>query len=202
MHILPHISLFLLALSRFASFMLSWCSLLNVSNDHSVNATTPFLDLLTHSCPHFQFICLHTVSVLNPLYCTVSCCTMWLSFATLPVIVWKRRRASSPSLSFCLSVFLSPLLLFFYPSASLVSPLLSRLSLSLSLSVSLSVLSSSLSSLCFFTILSLLSRPGMQVTYEFSLSMHLPLICSLLSSDRCSIGYNLPLCLFFTRGHK
>ncbi len=134
MHILPHISLFLLALvlSRSASFMLSWCSLLNVSNDHSVICHNTLLEPSIHSCPHFQFIWLHTVSVMNPMYCTVSCCTMWLSFATLPVIVWKRSRAAS--LSFYLSLSFSICLCLF-------------LSLSLALSV-LSLHLSCLASLC------------------------------------------------------
>lgn len=95
------------------------------------------------------------------MYCTVSCCTMWLSFATLPVIVWKRSRAAS--VSFSLSVCLSASLSLF-----LSLPLsLSFLYLSLQCLHSLSPAQSSvlLSLLCVFffsTILYLLSRPGMQ----------------------------------------
>lgn len=131
------------------------------------------------------------------MYCTVSWCTMWLSFATLLIIVWKRSRAASPSL-FLLS--LSSSHTFF-----------------LSLSLSLKCLRSCLASFCpspsqasvlrsllcvFFTILFLLSRPGMQVTYEFSLSVYLSLIYSQPSSNRCSIGCILPLYLFFSWVHK
>lgn len=114
MHILPHISIFLLALSRFASFMLSWCFLLSVQWSLCSCHNTSLDPLLSTFQIHFF---LHTVSVMNPLYCTVSCCTMWLSFATLPVIVWKRRRAASPSLSFPSFRSLS------VPSVSSVAPL-------------------------------------------------------------------------------
>lgn len=132
MHILPHISLFLLALVLSCSFMLSWCSLLNVSNDHC-NCHNTLLEPSVHSGVHFQFIRLHTVSLMNPMYCTVSCCTMWLSFATLPVIVWKRSRAAYFYIS--LSIYISLSLYFLSGSdfSSAVSLLLPRLSLSPSL---------------------------------------------------------------------
>lgn len=104
------------------------------------------------------------------MYCTVSCCTMWLSFATLPVIVWKRSRAAS--VSFSLSVCLSASLSLF-----LSLPLsLSFLYLSLQCLHSLSPAQSSvlLSLLCvfFFYHFIPLESPRHAVTYEFSFSLY------------------------------
>lgn len=137
----------MLALSRSASFILSWCFLITnlCPTDHSVTATAPYKNHT--SCPHFfQFISDDTVLVPDPMYCTVPCCTMWLSFATLPCHCLEEKQSC---LYFCLS-----------------SPWLSLASLCLS--------SPQFSALFFVfpTILSLLSHPGMQVTYELSLSMH------------------------------
>lgn len=183
MHILPHISLSLSFCSN--SFMLSWCSLLNVSNDHG----TFFGSFLSTFPTHFDNTLL---SVIDPMYCTVSCCTMWLSFATLPVIVWKRHRAASVFLSLSLSL-----------CGSASACLLSVLSFS-SLSSSFS---STFSSLCSSTIfLFLLSRPGMRVTYGFSLSMCLLSNTYQASSDRCNIAHNFATLLVFphkrVEGHK
>lgn len=102
----------------------------------------------------------------------------------------EKQSCLSLSLCLCLSLFNTPSIPL---SVSSVSPLLSRFSLSPSQS---SVLRSLL---CVFsTILSLLSRPGMRVTYQFSLSMHLSLIYSKPGSNKCTIGYNLPGSLFFS----
>lgn len=199
MHILPHISLFLLALvlSRSASFMLSWCSLLNVSNDHSVIATKhPIrtLDPLLSTFPiHFDYT-LYQLWIL----CIVQYLVVQCGCPLLHCLSLSGREAELPlsfSLSFSLFLSLSWLLLSFYLSLSSVSALCLA-------SLCLRLFSSSFSSLCFSTILSLLSSPGMQVTYEFSLSMHLSLIHSQPTFDRCGIGYNLPLYLFFLWGHK
>lgn len=123
MHILPHISL-LLALSRSAFFILSWCFwLLTVSDDHSVTATAPIVPPI-HFLPTFSNSSDDAVLVLDPMYCTVSCCTMWLSFATLPVIVLEEKQSC----------------LYFYLSFSIALSGSSLASLCLPLSLQFSVL--------------------------------------------------------------
>ena len=128
MHILPHISLFLLALvlSRSASFMLSWCSLLNVSNDHSVIATTPLVEPLDPLLPTF------------PTHLITHCYQLWI----LCIVQYLVVQCGCPLLH-CLSLSWReaelPLSLSLYLSLSL--------SLSLSLPLALSLYLSCLASL-------------------------------------------------------
>lgn len=163
---------------------------------HLIRTLDPLLSTfpihLTTHCISYESYVLYSILLYNvAVLCYIACHCLEEKQSCLSLSIYI-------FLSLSVFVFLSLSLTLFLSldlSVSSVSPLLSRFLLSPSQA---SVLRSLLC--VFFTILSLLSRPGMQVTYEFSLLVYHWLIYSQASADRCSIGCNLPLYLFFSWG--